>query len=232
MSGSEDQERGASEIDAARADPHGHLGPLLERYRGDLKALARRQSPRVCDLYGSSVMVQETFTQAVDHFQEFQGVSEDALWAWLSVLLRNTMRQLLRKESRQCRDHRREVRIDSDRPGRLLQMTDPSQPPADEDASLREEFERIRDALHRLPEDWAEVIQLHTIDGLTFAEIGFRLDETTESARHQYRRGIEAMRKMLGYGGGVRPNERDILNADQVEAAIVSSTFNRARCAR
>jgi RNA polymerase sigma factor (sigma-70 family) len=55
----------------------------------------------------------------------------------------------------------------------------------------------LRSALDRLPEGQREVVVLKLLRGVSFAEIGPRLDISTDAAKMRFVRGLEALRSEL-----------------------------------
>lgn len=58
--------------------------------------------------------------------------------------------------------------------------------------------EEIRQAMERLPPAEAEVIRLKHFEGLTFDEIGTRLDTSPNTAKTRYYRGLGTLETLLG----------------------------------
>ncbi len=63
------------------------------------------------------------------------------------------------------------------------------------EAIAEEEAVALREALDRLPADYRQVVLLRNWELLPFAEIGQRMDRTTEAARKLWVRAIEQLRK-------------------------------------
>jgi RNA polymerase sigma-70 factor (ECF subfamily) len=63
---------------------------------------------------------------------------------------------------------------------------------------MREEaLERMRDALTELSEDHAEVIRLRSLEGLSVAEVGERMERSENAVRILYCRALKALRVVL-----------------------------------
>src|SRR5262249_18694074 len=81
----------------ARAGDGLALGELLERYRNYLKLLARLQGDRrLKGKFDASDLVQETFLEAHRDFDQFRGVTERELAAWLRQILVSNLANLVR----------------------------------------------------------------------------------------------------------------------------------------
>ena len=94
------------------------LGSLLGRYRDRLKWRAREAaSPRLQVRSSPSDIVQDTMLHACRDFPQFQGTSENELWAWLKrILARRVLGAVRRHVGSHKRDLRREVSIEQFRP--------------------------------------------------------------------------------------------------------------------
>lgn len=192
-------------LERARAGDGSALGSLLERYRNYLALLARLQlSRRLQSKVDEADLVQETFLKAHRYFEQFRGTTEAELAAWLRQILAASVANTLRHYyGTQRRDVRLEQELaeEFDRSSQAwgfalaAQQSSPSQA-----AARREEAVLLADALAKLPPDYAEVIVLRHLQGLTFAEVAQRMERTLDSVDKLWVRALARLRQQLGGG--------------------------------
>ncbi len=151
-----------------------HEGPLL-RFTGALLG----------DSEAAQDVVQDTFIRllkAGEQAKEIRSIS-----GWLFQVAR-----------RRCYDRlRMEKRMDA-RHDRLRQETTTANPATPEDPLLdREARHRVREALGRLPDRQREMLELKVWDGLSYREIGERLDLTMTNVRYHIGQAFRAMAGQL-----------------------------------
>jgi RNA polymerase sigma-70 factor, ECF subfamily len=189
-------------LDRARAGDLEALGTLLERYRPYLTLLARLEvGRRLRGKADEADVVQDTFVEAARQFSRFRGNSEPELTAWLRRILAGCLAVLAR---RYFGTHARDVRLeqdladDLDRSSAVLDrgLTDRGSSPSHR-ASRREQAVLLADALERLPAHYREVIVLHSLEGLTFAEVGLRMGRTPVAVERLWSRALPQLRRAL-----------------------------------
>jgi RNA polymerase sigma-70 factor (ECF subfamily) len=173
------------------------LGNALEACRQYLLYVARHQlDGGLRAKGGASDLVQETFLEAQQAFDGFQGNSEQELRAWLRRLLfhravkfgrryRTTQKRLLAREtalSAAGRDG-----------GPCAALPSPST-----QLMAHEQAQRLRQALERLPDDYRQVITLRYVEQRPFEEIGGLMGRTPNAARLLWLRAIERVKLELG----------------------------------
>ena len=193
------------ERDPARGTKAKRLGESLELYRNYLKFLARTQ----VDLHlrsraDASDLVQETFLDACRDFDQFRGVTEAELMAWLrKILIYNVAKFIQRQIVAKKRDARREVSLDR-------QVAAVTQSSAHFEAALaspgstpsvqavrRERSAIVADYLAQLPPAYREVIVLRNLEGLAFAEVARRMQRSAGAVRILWVRALDQLRKLL-----------------------------------
>lgn len=198
------QSKVKSLLDDARSGRVDSLGELLEHYRNYLSLLARTQ----LDLHlkrrlNPSDIVQETFVNALQHFPQFRGQSEQELLAWLrQILLRNLAGALKREVRAKKRNVRREISLDSymaslERSTARVEaaLAGPESTPSSK-ASRLEQFARLADRMARLPEHYREVIVLRSLNSLTWAEVSQRMERSEGAVRNLWLRALESLKKL------------------------------------
>lgn len=135
-------------------------------------------------------VVQETLVQAWRDRSRFE--HEASPLTWLRSIARNRARDLLR---------RRRVRRDADRVLRALGRLEAD----DLSADLLESEElgaRVREALHGLPRDYADLLVLRYLEERTVKAIAEKMSESEDAVESRLRRAREAFRKRLCEGAG------------------------------
>jgi RNA polymerase sigma-70 factor (ECF subfamily) len=188
--------------DGVSSDARAAQGRLLELYRGYLAILARLQiGRRLQGKVDAADLVQDTFLEAHRHFSSFRGTSERELVSWLRKILAGNLANLLRRYlGTQGRDVRleRDLVIQLDDSSRVLEqgLAAPTSSPSQK-AVRREQAVLLSDALNSLPSDYREVIILRHLEGLTFPEIGQRLERTVDSVEKLWLRALARLRNSL-----------------------------------
>jgi RNA polymerase sigma-70 factor, ECF subfamily len=174
----------------------------LERYRSWLGLLARLQvEPRFRAKFDASDIVQQTLLEAVKDWPNFRGGTEAELAAWLRQILAHILlHEVRRYGGAQRRDIGREVSLDealaesSRRLGAALAA--PGSSPSEQ--AVRHELElRLADALARLPADYAEIILLRNVEGLSHEEAAGRMGRGAGAVRMLWVRALARLRQEL-----------------------------------
>jgi RNA polymerase sigma-70 factor (ECF subfamily) len=174
----------------------------LERYRGWLAVLARLQvAPRFRAKFDPSDIVQQTLLEAVRDWPRFRGRTEPELAVWLRQILAHVLlHEMRRYGGAQRRDVGREVSLEqalaesSRRLGAALKA--PGSTPSER--AGRHELElRLADALARLPDDYAGVILLRNVEGLSHEEVARRMGRGVGAVRMLWVRALARLRQEL-----------------------------------
>jgi len=192
----------ATLLQLARNGDDEATGRLLGHYRRYLVLLARLQIDRRLQAKeDASDVVQETLLRAHRSFTDFRGDNEPELVAWLRTILVNQLADLVRYHEAKRRDIRLERRLhdemnrSSDNLNRVLAASQTS--PSD-DAARREQAVLFANALGELPEHYREVIVLHHLEGLTFADVARRMNRTVDGVEKLWTRALVRLRRLLG----------------------------------
>lgn len=140
---------------------------------------------------GESDLAQISLLAAAEKLERFLGDTEDDFEGWLYRIVQRKAVDLTRTHRR--RAERRMGKSSLVQLGPLGREKTPSSI-----ARRNEEKDRIRAVIRRLPDDWRTVIELKSLDGLTFEEVGRRMDRTAEAARKLWSRAIERLGELLG----------------------------------
>lgn len=177
------------------------LGSLLGRYRDRLKWRAREAaSPRLQVRSSPSDIVQDTMLHACRDFPQFQGTSENELWAWLKRILdRRVLGAVRRHVSSHKRDLRREVSIEQFRPASDRSSVNLGERLAAEQSTPSghlvrlERRQLVRRMISGLPHDYRRVLFLRIVLELPFDEVAVRLNRNPAAARKLYERARRLM---------------------------------------
>lgn len=170
-----------------------HLGPLRAFVRLQVSPLLRARETE-SDLVQTVCL---EVLQRADRF-EFQGEAEFRGWLYRAVL--NAVRDGDRYHKAQRRSPQREVPIvDVEQlAGLYTSMASPSA-----HAVAREEVERIEAAFERLPANYAEILALVRVAGLSRSEAAAQLGLSPEAAGKLLQRATVRLARELG--GDARP---------------------------
>ena len=152
----------------------------LERYRSWLGLLARLQvEPRYRAKFDPSDIVQQTMLEAVRDWPQFRGGSQAELAAWLRQILAHVLLHEMRRfgGTRSGAISVAKSRSIKRSPSRLAAWVMRSAAPGSSPSERagRHELElRLADALAKLPADYAEVILMRNVEGLSHDEIARR----------------------------------------------------------
>ena len=186
---------------AARRGGDGPLGLLLERYRNYLTLLAElKVGGWLRGKVEAPDVVQNVFLAAARDFAHFRGTTEAELLAWLRRILACELADLVRHHTAGRRDARLEQRLADDL-GRSSQALDAglaaSVSSPSQQAVRRERAVLLADALKGLPADYARVVALHHLEGLTFPEVAERMGRSVDSVKQLWMRALGKIRRAV-----------------------------------
>jgi RNA polymerase sigma-70 factor (ECF subfamily) len=174
----------------------------LDRYRSWLGLLARLQvEPRFRTKFDPSDIVQQTLLEAVRDWPKFRGSNEAELAAWLRQILAHVLLHEVRRfGGAQRRDVGREVSLEQALAESSRRLGDalvaPGSSPSEQ--AGRHELElRLADALARLPADYAEIILMRNVEGLSHEEAAQRMGRGIGAVRMLWVRALSRLRQEL-----------------------------------
>ncbi|MBX3412367.1 MAG: sigma-70 family RNA polymerase sigma factor [Pirellulales bacterium] len=191
----------SASLAAVRGGSNSKLGQLLDAYRDFLlvvatDALDTNVQPKVA----RSDLVQESLLQAVRDFPRFQGTTEPELRAWLKqILLNNVCDAHRRFQKAGKRNVSREIPLrgtNSSAAGVLHHLAVEDRPLSN--LAAREEQARVESSLATLEADQRQAIELRSLQGLPFEEVGRRMNRSTEAARKLWSRAVQKLALDLG----------------------------------
>jgi RNA polymerase sigma-70 factor (ECF subfamily) len=189
----------------AKRGGDGALGRLLESYSQYLTLLARMQiGKRLQGKADPADLVQEVFLSVHRQFPQFRGTTEAEFVTWLRRIMAGQFALMLR---RYLGTKGRDVTLERDLMAELDQSSlaldrglvasysTPSQ-----HASRREQAVLLAEALGRLSGDHREVIVLHHLEALSFADVALRMNRTENSVYKLWVRALANLRQAMGGG--------------------------------
>ena len=175
--------------------------PELERFRSYLRLLARLHlDPRLQGKLDPSDLVQQTFLQAHQAWQQFRGTSQAELAAWLRQILARNLAHAARDLGRARRDVGRERSLEAaleQSSVRLEGFLAAEQPSPSEQAERQELLLRLAEALEQLPEAQREALVLQYWQGWSLAQIGEHLGRSPEAVAGLLKRALKHLRQLL-----------------------------------
>jgi RNA polymerase sigma-70 factor (ECF subfamily) len=182
--------------DAARDGCEESLAHLLENYRPYLLAIANASlEDKVRPKMGASDLVQEAIVRAHTGFTEFAGQSDVELQTWLRQILKNQLIDCTRAfRGAEKRDVDRERPLDDS----SVPRTAASEPTPDVVALRNEEMTLLMHHIDELPTQERMVFRWYHDEELSFAEIGQRLECSSETVRRYWYRALARLAKRMG----------------------------------
>jgi RNA polymerase sigma-70 factor, ECF subfamily len=186
-------------LDAARRGQDDAFGRLFETFRRHLLILAHREFPHALrGKIGPSDLVQETAVDAHRGIPRFRGSTAEECFGWLRSILRNNLVDAVRRyETTQKRGAGREISLTAGAGGAQRAMAETPRGLPEGAAMLREEADTLAKVLDRLSPDHQTVIRLRYWEGLSFPEIGARLDRSPDAVRKLWYRAVERLKEEM-----------------------------------
>jgi RNA polymerase sigma-70 factor (ECF subfamily) len=185
-------------LESARSGNAAAMGRLLEGSRKQLEQVARYHVPdELRAKEGPSDLVQETFLEAQQHFDQFVGGTAAAFSAWLRAILYNTLKDFRRAyRNGQKRLASREEPLGA--PGRDHATGLFARDLSPDEALVVEEMKAaVRDCVSRLSEPHQQVLRLRSHEGLSFPKAGAQLGLSEEATRKLCCRALSALGELL-----------------------------------
>jgi RNA polymerase sigma-70 factor, ECF subfamily len=187
-------------LSAARGGSREALGRALQACQRYLLGIAQRElDVNLQGKGGASDLVQETFVVAQRAFGRFHGNSEAELRAWLRRLLHDRAAKFGRRyRAAQKRRVVRETALTaSNLPTDEAAGAHSPLPSPSVQVMAREQADRLRQALERLPDDYRNVLTLRYVEQYSFEEIGRRMQRTPNAARLLWLRAVQRVKEEL-----------------------------------
>jgi RNA polymerase sigma-70 factor (ECF subfamily) len=165
---------------------------LVREHGPAMLAVARRIVPTEEDARDA---VQDAFLQAFRNLEHFRGDSNVS--TWLHRIVRNAALMRIRRAS-----HRRETSLEGllprfDDTGHHVDPVQPLPIAPDDELIGRERRERVRAAVHKLPEPYRTVLVLRDLEEMDTAEVAAALGITEVAVRVRLHRARKALMTLL-----------------------------------
>lgn len=189
-------------LDHAKAGDQSALADLLEIHAAQV---AGRIRPQIGNQWQSMVSVDDvmqiTFLEAFLQFTRFTGEDERSLVAWLTRIATNNLQDAIRGLQRDKRPppSKRQHALASDDTYISLVEQMAADTTTISSKAAREEMQRLLQiAMQHLPEDYAAVIRLYDLQGLTGPEVGAQMGRSRGAVHMLRSRALEQLRELLG----------------------------------
>ena len=160
------------------------FGEIVRRHQ---EAVLARSRQLVGDPDEARDVAQDVFLRAYQRLQQLH--DPERIGGWLRQITYSIcMNRLKQRASGPIRS--------SDAPGDELQVTDPG-PGPDAQAHARELADTVLRAICRLPQDYADPLRMHYVEGLSQAEVADQLGLTAGSLRTRLHRGRKLLEPAL-----------------------------------
>jgi len=154
-------------------------------------------SKELCSKLESMDVVQDALIHALSGLDNFTYKNEGDFVRWLSKIAENELRGSLKKLHADKRDIRKEVPLDNYRPpagGGFVGTPGPIEATTPSVImSRKEDLEKLEKAIDELKPEYREVIILTKIEGLSYEEIGVKLDKSSDAVRMLATRAMAAL---------------------------------------
>ncbi|MBM3976125.1 MAG: sigma-70 family RNA polymerase sigma factor [Planctomycetes bacterium] len=179
----------------ARAGDQSAWNEIYERYQPVLgKALSNALRNRLGGRTGAEDLLQSTLIQAWKGLADFQDDRPGRFTLWLHTLALNTLRDVLRRHSAQCRDLQREHRGE---PADVLAAAEAAEPSPLDQAERADAYLRLIDALQELDEVARAVLHLREVSKVEWTSIESMLALSRDSARVIHARALGQLQRKL-----------------------------------
>lgn len=185
----------------ARSGDKAAFAQLVEMYHNYLLLFSRLQmDSRIQGKANPSDLVQETFLQAHQCFDQFRGTTEGELLRWLRRILVSRLAKLIRRfygTRRRDLCLERTLNRDLDRSSRAAEsLAAPGSSPS-ERATRREQSVVVCNALQSLPTDYRDVIIFRNFQELSFPEVAQRMKRSEGAVKKLWARALNALQHAI-----------------------------------
>jgi RNA polymerase sigma-70 factor, ECF subfamily len=158
---------------------------LLQSCREDLEKYVRaRIGEQLRSKVDAEDVIQETCVQALESVRRLKWTGKDTFVRWLKGIARHVLLKQVEKAGRsQLIYLARERRSEDPSPSRALRQ--------------RERFDRLKDAVDRLPLDYRHAVVLVRLKGLQINKAAEQMGRTPKAVMHLLSRGLKRLKELL-----------------------------------
>ncbi len=174
------------------------LEALFMRYRDPVLARIRKKmNPNVRSLFDSQDFLHDVFIEASSALPRFERREPESLIRWFAIIVRNRVRDAIRRMSTVARNHEGEANHQEE-----IHL-DPT--PSQNVGSL-ERKQKLEAAMTRLAPEYQTILRLRDFEGLSFEEIAKRMGKDQlgnngyDATRKFYWRALRALSAELQGG--------------------------------
>jgi len=175
-------------------------GRAVEHLRPYLSMLARMHlDRRLWTKLDPEDLVQSTFQEALEHWDQFLGNGQQELKGWLRQMLLHNLWDALRHFQQQKRDLGLEQPLDLSSSRLMLSLAADQSSPSQR-AITNERLEQLAEALLLLTKDQQEAVILHHLHELKLSEVAAQLDRSLEATAGLVHRALKKLKELLKEG--------------------------------
>jgi RNA polymerase sigma-70 factor, ECF subfamily len=180
-------------IERAAAGDRSAAGEVAERCEGRLRrAIHHRLGPELRRRLDTDDLVQSTIAVALRDLRQLDYQNERAFAGWLEAIAERRIKMAVRKHRAEKRDVRRDRAVEA-AAGVAIDATSPTR------AARRSEAKAsLEEAVKELPEQSRRVVELHSFDGKSFAEVAEILGLADKNAAYYlFQKSLKQMGRAL-----------------------------------
>lgn len=164
---------------------------LIQELQQYLERVADHQmDPATRRKAGASDIVQLSLMRIVEKFDQFRGNTSAELHAWIKRIVINETNKVRRSFHTEKRDMQREISIEGQTESRPERSPKDAHLTPASSALKSERREKFHEVLKLLPADYAQVIRLRSLEGLSFREVGEHMDRSEDAATQLWYRAM------------------------------------------
>jgi len=185
-------------VSSAQKGDRSALEQLCNVYAERIRRIVRlRVGPELRAQLESMDLVQDALIAAVTSLKDFKHHDDGDFMRWLAKIAENRIRDRVDHIHAAKRDIRRQVRLEGGENESSSRKLNLSVPVVTTTPSVllarREELDRLEKAMHRLRDDYREVLILAKIEGLSHEQISDRMNKSPAAVAKLLSRAIVAL---------------------------------------